>query len=116
MTTQSSIDLNTCVPGQQLKLRNGNIIRYEYRNEEESVYPHNAGGYVYTDDGHYYSSGEDDEDDVVKIIPFKGSTVLTEQIDVPNPDYVSIIPYASGVIVSIKKGKTTINWRCNTNV
>jgi hypothetical protein len=36
---------------------------------------------------------------------------ITDQIDVTNPDHVSIIPHADGVTVCIKKGITTISWR-----
>ena len=65
----SNIDLNTCVPGQLVELRNGNIVRYIKKRSQDTVYSHMAGEYSYTDDGYYYSSREEDDDDVVRIIP-----------------------------------------------
>ena len=65
----SNIDLNTCVPGQLVELRNGNIVKYIKKRSRDTVYSHMAGEYSYTDDGYYYSTREEDEDDVVKIIP-----------------------------------------------
>jgi hypothetical protein len=62
------IDLRTCVPGQLVELRNGNIVKYMRRSKyQNQLYPHIIGECSYTDDGSYYSSKEEDDDDVVKI-------------------------------------------------
>jgi hypothetical protein len=63
-----TVDLNTCVPGQLVELRNGNIVKYVNKYPHKT-YPHKAGGCTYTDNGYYYASREEDEDDVVKIFP-----------------------------------------------
>jgi hypothetical protein len=58
--------------------------------------------------------------DVVEIFPIEEELSkptpelthsITDQIDVTNPDHVSIIPHEHGVTISIKKGLTTISWR-----
>lgn len=64
-----TIDLNTCVPGQLVELRNGNIVRYVKKRSWDTVYSHMVEGLSYTNDGYYHLSREEDEDDVVKIIP-----------------------------------------------
>ena len=64
----SNIDLRTCVPGQLVELRNGNIVRYGYRSKDSNTYPHRVKDSFYTDDGHYFLSGEEDDDDVVRIL------------------------------------------------
>ena len=63
-----TVDLNTCVPGQLVELRNGNIVKYVNKYPHKT-YPHKAGGCTYTDNGFYFASREEDEDDVVKIFP-----------------------------------------------
>ena len=63
-----TVDLRTCVPGQKVRLRDGRFVRYDSKNQD-TVYPHLVDGYSYTDDGYYYSCREEDEDDVVKILP-----------------------------------------------
>jgi hypothetical protein len=66
----SNIDLNTCVPGQLVERRNGDIVKYIGRNRnQDTLYPHIVGTFSYTDDGYYYSSRKEDEDDVVRILP-----------------------------------------------
>ena len=64
-----TVDLRTCVPGQLVALRNGNIVRYIKIRPQDCVYSHLVEEYCYTDDGHYYSSGEENDDDVVRILP-----------------------------------------------
>ena len=63
-----TVDLNTCVPGQLVELRNGNIVKYVNKYPHKT-YPHKAGGCTYTDNGYYFACREEDEDDVVKIFP-----------------------------------------------
>ena len=65
-----TVDLRTCVPGQLVELRNGNIVRYAYKSRNTSdKYPHIIEGKSYMDNGYYYACREEDEDDVVKIFP-----------------------------------------------
>jgi len=124
MTTQSNIDLNTCVPGQQVRLRDGTIATYNGVIDENEIYTHAVDGYSYTSRGTFWM--EDDRTstkdvlDVMEILPSKEELTkptpelthsITDQIDVTNPDHVSIIPHADGVTVCIKKGITTISWR-----
>ena len=63
-----TVDLRTCVPGQKVRLRDGRFVRYDSKNQD-TVYPHLVDGTSYTDDGYCYSCREEDEDDVVKILP-----------------------------------------------
>ena len=113
-------DLRTCVPGQKVRLRDGRIATYK-RTTDSAEYPHQfySGG-TYTDEGYYWLDKAKSDGDVMEILPVeeesaKTSTELThsitDQIDVTSPDHVSIIPHEHGVTISIKKGKTTINWR-----
>jgi hypothetical protein len=50
------------------------------------------------------------EEELVKPTP-ELTHSITNQIDVANPDHVSIIPHEHGVTISIKKGLTDISWR-----
>ena len=121
MTTQSSIDLNTCVPGQQVKLRDETIATYNGVIDENEIYTHAVDNYSYTRRGSFWM--EDDRTspkDVVEILPVVEEPTkptpelthsITDQIDVVNPDHVSIIPHSDGVTICIKKGLTTISWR-----
>jgi hypothetical protein len=121
MTTQPNIDLNTCVRGQKVKLRDGAIATYDGVIDENVIYIHAVNGYSYTRRGTFWM--EDDRistKDVVEILPIEEEPAkptpelthsITDQIDVTNPDHVSIIPHEHGVIISIKKGLTTISWR-----
>ena len=121
MTTQSNIDLNTCVRGQQVKLRDGTIATYDGVIDENEIYTHAVNGYSYTRRGTFWM--EDDRTstkDVVEILPIEEEPTkstpepthsFTDQIDVTNPDHVSIIPHEHGVTICIKKGLTTISWR-----
>ena len=124
MTTQSNIDLNTCVSGQKVKLRNGKIGTYDGLINENRIYTHSIDGYSYISNGNFWESGRASSNDVVEILPMEEELVktltevthlTTDQIDVTSPDHVSIIPHEHGVTISIKKGLTTINWRhCNS--
>jgi len=65
-----TVDLNICVPGQLVELRNGNVGEYIRKIEtRKTEYPHIIGGDSYTDDGYYYSRVSEDGNDVVKIFP-----------------------------------------------
>jgi len=128
MTTQSGINLNTCVPGQKLRVRYGSIVEYvepmiegihgAYKHLVKDAYQVNNESY--TDDGCYWSDKRKSELDIVEILPLEEEPTkptpelthaITDQIDVTNPDHVSIIPHEHGVTISIKKGLTTISWR-----
>ena len=121
MTTQPSIDLNTCVRGQKVRLRDETIATYDGVIDENEIYTHAVNGYSYTRRGTFWM--EDDRTspkDVVEILPMKEELTkptpelthsIIDQIDVANPDHVSIIPHEHGVTISIKKGLTTISWK-----
>jgi hypothetical protein len=123
------IDLNTCVPGQKLRVRHGSIVEYvepmkegicgAYKHLIKDVYQGN-GRESYTDGGCFWSDKRKSELDIVEILPIEEESAkptpelthsITDQIDVTNPDHVSIIPHEHGVTISIKKGLTTISWR-----
>jgi len=113
-------NLRACVPGQKIKLRCGEITTYKEANDSDK-YPHRLhNGLIYTDEGYYWSDKERSDNDVMEILPLEEEPVktepeithsITDQIDVTNPDHVSIIPHEHGVTISIKKGLTTISWR-----
>jgi len=121
MKSTSGIDLTTCVRGQKVKLRDETIATYNGVIDENEIYTHSVGGYSYTERGTFWY--EDDcisPKDVVEILPMEEEPAkptpelthsITDQIDVTNPDHVSIIPHEHGVTISIKKGLTTISWR-----
>jgi hypothetical protein len=114
MTIQSGIDLNTCVPGQKVRLRNGVIVEYNEPVEDSwnTPYQHIVNFCSYMNDGCYWKGKRKDENDVVEILPLesKQSQILTEQIDIVNPDHVTIVPGEQSVVITIKKGKSTITW------
>jgi len=69
-----SIDLTTCVPGQKLRLRNGDIVTYLSNKGVLETFPHkvlqNESRILeLTDKGNYWADGAADSDDVVEIIP-----------------------------------------------
>ena len=122
MTTQSNIDLNTCVPGQPLRLHDKRIVKYGYKmSESNEGYCHVIDNATYTNSGKFWEAiGRKSSLDVAEILsmeeePFevtpKPIHLITDQIDLANPDHVSIIPNEHGVTISIKKGLTTISWR-----
>ena len=63
-----TVDLRTCVPGQLVELRDGRIVRYDSKNQD-TVYPHLVDDSSRTDDGYFYSSRKEDQEDVVRILP-----------------------------------------------
>jgi len=122
-----NIDLNTCVPGQRVKLRNEMIFRYGYKrngvDQDTFVneYCHIIDNASYTNSGKFWDRiNRESPIDVVEILPLEEEPTkqtpelthsITDQIDVSNPDHVSIIPHEHGVTISIKKGLTTVSWR-----
>ena len=69
------ISLTTCVKGQKLRLRNGEIGEYRGRNHcPDSMYNHmvywNAKRFTYTDSGNYFLTGQDMRD-VIEILPLE---------------------------------------------
>jgi hypothetical protein len=121
MAIETGIDLNTCVRGQKVKLRDETIATYDGVIDENEIFTHAVNGYSYTKRGTFWM--EDDRTspkDVVEILPIEEEPTkptpelthsITDQIDVENPDHVSIIPHEHGVTICIKKGLTTISWR-----
>ena len=103
MTTQSNIDLETCVRGQKVKLRDGTVATHNGLIDENEIYTHAVDGYSYTRRGSFWM--EDDRTstkDVVEIFPVVEKPIkptpelthsITDQIEVSNPDHVSIIPH-----------------------
>jgi len=121
MTFQSNIDLNVCVRGQKVKLRDGTIATYDGIIDENEIYIYAVNGHSYTRRGTFgVYPDRTSTKDVVEILPIEEEPAkpipelthsITDQIDVTNPDHVSIIPHEHGVTISIKKGLTTISWR-----
>jgi hypothetical protein len=113
MTIQSGIDLNTCVPGQKVKFRDGKIGIYNGTIDENEIYTHSVDGYSYTSNGSFWmEDNRTSTKDVVEILSMesKQSQILTEQIDIVNPDHVTIVPGEQDIVITIKKGKSTITW------
>ena len=89
--------------------------------DENEIYIYLVDDYSYTRRGTFWM--EDDRTslkDVVEILPIEEEPTkptpklthsITDQIDVTNPDHVSIIPHEHGVTICVKKGLTTISWR-----
>lgn len=121
MTIETGIDLNFCVPGQKVRLRDGKIVKYDGPINENNVYTHSVNGLSYMSNGKFWEEdGRISNKDVMVILPMEEEPAktppelthtITDQIDVTNPDHVSIIPHEHGVTISIKKGLTTISWR-----
>jgi len=121
MTTESDINLDCCVPGQNVKLRDGTVVTYYGLIDENEIYTHSIAGYSYTSNGRFWEEPHRlSKKDVVEILPVEEELSkptpepthsITDQIDVANPDHVSIIPHSDGVTICIKKGLTTISWR-----
>jgi hypothetical protein len=120
MTTQSGINLDCCVPGQKVKLHDGTVATYNGVIDEQETYTHAVDDYSYTSNGSFWNDDRISSKDVVEILPLEEELSkptpepthsITDQIDVANPDHVSIIPHEHGVTISIKKGLTTISWR-----
>ena len=126
MTIQTGIDLSFCVPGQKVRLRCDDIVQYigPINDDYRRPYTHKVDDSTYMDDGCYWRDRRHSELDIVEILPMEEEPVkappettqqFTDQIDVSNPDHVSIIPQSNGVLISIKKGLTTISWRHYNN-
>jgi len=113
MTIQSGINLDCCVPGQKVKLRDGKIGIYNGLIDQNEIYTHAVDDYSYTSNGRFWEEPHRlSKKDVVEILPLESSQsqILTEQIDIVNPDHVTIVPGEQSVVITIKKGKSTITW------
>jgi len=116
MTIQSGINLNTCVPGQKVKFRSGKIGIYDGVIDGNEIYTHSVDGYSYTNSGSFWmEGGRISPHDIVEILSLeldqsRKSQILTEQMGIVNPDYVTIVSREQSVIITIKKGKSTITW------
>ena len=70
------LNLNTCVEGQKLRLRNEELVKYVGRHHcRDATYNHeaiteNGKPYTYTDSGSYFMGGQDMRD-VIEILPLK---------------------------------------------
>ena len=70
------INLNDCVEGQKLRLRNEELVKYVGRHHcRDATYNHeaiaeNGKPYTYTDGGGYFMSGQDMRD-VIEILPLE---------------------------------------------
>ena len=70
------VNLNTCVKGQKLRLRNEELIKYVGRRHcGDATYNHeaiteNGKSCTYTDSGSYFGSGQDMRD-VIEILPLE---------------------------------------------
>ena len=74
MTTNNTIDLRTCVPGQVVERRDGTLVTYESKFKCSTDYPHLVEGESYTNDGYYRVSKTEDDWDIVKILPLNKPT------------------------------------------
>ena len=91
------------------------------KDGRDTPYQHVIDFCTYMNDGCYWKDKRTSNMDVIKILPLEEEESvetapelthsITDQIDVTNPDHVSIIPHEHGVTISIKKGLTTISWR-----
>jgi hypothetical protein len=68
-----TVDLNTCLPGQKVRLRNGAIVKYDYSYQNNSFkpYTHRVDGCSYMDDGSYFKGRHKSEMDIVEILPLE---------------------------------------------
>ena len=66
-----SIDLRTCQVGQKVERGDGAILEYKGKNEENSGYTHEVGEEWYTDDGRFFAGLDDNEIDIVRILPLE---------------------------------------------
>ena len=95
MTTNNKIDLNTCVPGQKVKLRDGRIGTYDGLINENRIYTHSIDGYSYTSNGGFWEDGRTSKADVVEILPL-------EKESKPVTDLRTCVP---GQKVRLRNGK-----------
>ena len=72
-----AVDLNTCVPGQRVRAREGTILLYQKKLAGISWYPHVIDSCTYTDDGYYYSEEEESFLDIVEILPLETTESTT---------------------------------------
>ena len=66
------IDLNTCKPGQKVKLRDESIGTYNGLIDENTIYTHAVEGYSYMSNGRFWmEDGRTSTKDVVEILPLE---------------------------------------------
>lgn len=66
-----TIDLRTCQVGQKVERGDGIIIEYERWDRKDDEYPHEIGGYWYTNDGRFKMDSVDSQLDIARIIPLE---------------------------------------------
>ena len=72
MTNNNKIDLNTCKPGQKVKLRDETIGTYNGLIDENTIYTHAVDGYSYISNGRFWmEDGRTSTKDVVEILPLE---------------------------------------------
>ena len=82
--SESEIDLNTCVAGQKVKLRDGKIGTYDGLINENRIYTHSIDGYSYTNNGRFWEEdGRTSTNDVVEILPIGDKPVTDLRTCVP---------------------------------
>jgi hypothetical protein len=68
-----AIDLNTCIPGQNVKLRHGKIVEYiePIKDDRDTTYEHLVDFCYYMNDGCYWEDRRTSDMDIVEILPLE---------------------------------------------
>jgi len=103
-----TVDLNTCIEGQKLWLRNGQVISYAKRIccADGSYYHaalHNGRVLTYTNKGSYLSDGKEDIRDVIEILPLK-TTELSKTASHPSVAWWDSCPWITDRIPTKEDG------------
>ena len=97
MTTNNTIDLNTCVPGQKVKLRDESIGTYNGLIDENTIYKHAVDGYSYISNGKFWEDGRASSKDVIEILPMEDKPATDLRTCVPGQKVMlrdgRIVPY-----------------------
>lgn len=108
----NNIDLNTCVPGQQLKLRNGDIVTYsdKFIRNDFTKYSHlvrnkKTGREWYADDGSYLKSAPEHPFDIIEILPMNTPDETNNKIDLNKCVPGQQLRRRDGVIVEYVKAE-----------
>ena len=79
MTIETGIDLNSCVPGQQVKLRDERIVTYNGLIDDNILYTHQVDDYSYVSNGRFWDdSMRTSTKDVVEILPLEDEDASEE--------------------------------------